>query len=263
MLLQTVTIGAATLMLGDCIERMRELPDASVDLVLTDVPYSSGATREAGRTAYNKTMTPGTKGGRDQWFGSDSLSTRGFMSLIRSCAVEWQRVLVPGGHLLCSIDWRMEDNLVEAVDEEHRRELYLKAGAYDSVESADLRRIGPVTWDKTYFGMGQYFRRQSEFIHHFTKGKGNLPLRRNVPDIVRCPPVRMGLHPTEKPDGLLGELITTVCPEGGTVLDCFAGSFSTGVAAVTRGRRFIGIEREQRFFETGWQRLADLNGWPT
>ncbi|CAO3352002.1 DNA-methyltransferase [Azospirillum melinis] len=270
-MLQSVTFGAATLMLGDCIERMQELPDSSVSLVLTDVPYSSGATREAGRTAYSKTMTRSTKGGGDRWFGSDSLSTRGFLHLLRSCAMEWQRVLKPGGHVLAFIDWRMGDHLADAIDQrdysmvsygdltaDEQRALFLNGDAADAMESADLRRVGLLVWDKTYFGMGTHFRHQHELIHHFTKGKGTEPLRRNVANVLRHAPIRLGAHPTEKPVGLLAELIGTVCPPGETVLDPFFGSASTGHAALTAGRRFVGIERDRRYFEAGWQRLANL-----
>lgn len=253
----SVTIGAATLMLGDCIDRMRELPDSSVSLVLTDVPYSSGATREAGRTAYGKTMTRSTKGGGDRWFGSDSLSTRGFLHLLRSCAMEWQRVLKPGGHVLAFIDWRMGDHLADAIDGGEAA-LFLSGHAADAMESADLKRVGLLVWDKTYFGMGTHFRHQHELIHHFTKGKGSEPLRRNVANVLRHAPIRLGAHPTEKPVGLLADLIGTVCPVGETVLDPFFGSASAGHAALTTGRRFIGIERDQRYFEAGWQRLANL-----
>lgn len=256
-MLHTVTVGAATLMLGDCIERMRELDDASVSLVLTDVPYSSGATREAGKTAFSKTMTRSTKGDPAQWFGSDSLSTRGFLHLLRGCALEWRRVLKPGGHALCFIDWRMGDHLADAVDPGAPDDLWLRGAAGDAMESADLRRVGLLVWDKTYFGMGTHFRLQHELIHHFSKGKGDPPLRRDMANILRHPPVRKGLHPTEKPVGLLTDLIGTLCPVGETVLDCFAGSASTGEAALSSGRRFIGVERDERYFEAGWKRLAD------
>ncbi|MGF7175861.1 DNA-methyltransferase [Azospirillum doebereinerae] len=257
----TVTIGAATLMLGDCIERMRELPDASVDLVLTDVPYSSGATREAGKTAFNKTMTRSTKaGGRERWFGSDCLGTRGFKELLRTCALEWQRVLVSGGFVLSFIDWRMKHDLMDAVEEaaaEHRW-MELEGPAYDAVESADLKRSTEIVWNKMVMGMGRQARRQHENIMVFSKGTGRDGFNHRTGSVLSHKPVRLGLHPTEKPVGLLVELIELHCPPGGTVLDPFFGSCSTGHAAVSTGRRFIGVERDRRFHEVGWKRLADL-----
>lgn len=57
------------------------------------------------------------------------------------------------------------------------------------------------------------------------------------------------LHPTQKPVDLLQFLIRTYCRPGGTVLDFCMGSGSTGVAAVSAGRRFIGIEKDPGYFE--------------
>ncbi|HYH38267.1 MAG TPA: DNA methyltransferase, partial [Azospirillum sp.] len=226
-------IGPATLIHGDCVEAMRTLPDCSVDVVLTDPPFSSGATREAGKTGFNKTMTRGTKAeGRDRWFGSDSLSTSGISFLLRACALEWQRVLVPGGHCLVFTDWRMAAHFGDA----------MRLG--DAIESADLRRAGLLVWDKEVFGLGRCFRNQHELILHFTKGVGREPLRRDVGNVIACKPVRKGAtHPTEKPVALLETLLSVVCPEGGTVLDPFFGSASSGAAAVGTGRRWIGVER--------------------
>lgn len=55
---------------------------------------------------------------------------------------------------------------------------------------------------------------------------------------------------------LLKNLIA-ICPEGGTVLDCFMGSGSTGVACKETGRDFIGIELAPEYFKTAQERLAD------
>lgn len=255
-----VVIGGATLMLGDCIERMRDIPDASVDLVLTDVPYSSGATREAGRTAFNKTMTRSTRGDRSRWFGSDSLGTRGFLSLLRLCALEWQRVLVPDGYAVSFIDWRMKHTLGDAVEDAaaHARSLGLEGEAYDTIESADLHRVDELVWDKAIFGMGRGARRQHENILVFAKGKGRDGQNHRTGTVLTCKPVRLGLHPTEKPVKLLSDLIGLYCPPGGTVLDPFFGSCATGDAALTSGRRFVGIERDSDYFGVGWQRLTDL-----
>jgi site-specific DNA-methyltransferase (adenine-specific) len=233
--LRTETLPNATLYQGDCLEVMRALKAESVDLVLTDPPFSSGTRREAAK-GIRKSMNRGTEGA--EWFGSDSLTTNGFLFLLRSCALEWNRLLKPGGHVLCFIDWRMEATLA------------------DAIESADLRRSGLIVWDKTFFGMGSCFRNQHELILHFTKGVGAAPQRRDVGNVIRAKPIRNGDHPTEKPDELLGVLLEVTCPEGGTVLDSFFGSGSTGAAAVKRGRQFIGIEREAPYFEIAKARIA-------
>ena len=64
-------------------------------------------------------------------------------------------------------------------------------------------------------------------------------------------------HPTVKPTNLMRYLCRLVTPAGGTVLDPFMGSGTTGVAAVQMGCRFIGIEREPRYFEIACRRIED------
>jgi len=64
-------------------------------------------------------------------------------------------------------------------------------------------------------------------------------------------------HPTVKPTNLMRYLCRLVTPAGGTVLDPFMGSGTTGVAAVQMGRRFIGIEREPKYFEIARRRIED------
>jgi site-specific DNA-methyltransferase (adenine-specific) len=64
------------------------------------------------------------------------------------------------------------------------------------------------------------------------------------------------LHPTEKPPGILAPLIEYACPPGGLVLDPFAGSGSTAVAARLTGRRAVLIEADERYCEVIARRLA-------
>lgn len=215
-----------TILQGDAVERMRELAEASVDVVLTDPPFSSGTRRE-GAKGVRKSMTRET--GDAEWFGSDSLTALGFAHLMRIAALEWHRVLVPGGHALVFIDWRMSAHLSAAI------------------ESADLRAAGELVWDKDSFGMGSCFRNQHERILHFTKGVGREPMRRDVGNVLRCPAVRAGKHPTEKPVPLLRRLLSVVGARDGVVLDSFAGSGSTGVAAIQEGMSAILVEREPQY----------------
>lgn len=220
---------------GDCLEQMRLMEDCSLDAVITDPPYSSGTRREASK-GLRKSMTRGTED--EAWFATDCLTTNGFMWLMRECAIQWQRILKPGGHVLCFIDWRMMPALSGAI------------------ESADLRNVGLIVWDKTYFGMGTHFRNQHELILHFTKGKSPTPQRRDVGNVISCKPIRGGVHPTEKPVQLMRTLVTAVSPAGGLVLDPFTGSGATGVAALEEGRRFIGIERDAQYASIAMDRLS-------
>lgn len=65
------------------------------------------------------------------------------------------------------------------------------------------------------------------------------------------------LHPTQKPEKLLEELIEKYSDSGATVLDCFMGSGSTGVACVNTGRNFIGIEIDETYFNIAKKRIEE------
>jgi site-specific DNA-methyltransferase (adenine-specific) len=65
-------------------------------------------------------------------------------------------------------------------------------------------------------------------------------------------------HPSQKPVDLLEYLIKTYTNEGETVLDNCMGSGSTGVAAMNTGRKFIGIEQDEKYFEIAKQRINDV-----
>lgn len=224
---------------GDALTELRKLPDESVDAVITDPPYSSGTRKEGGK-GLRKSMKRGIDDGI--WFSSDSMTVLGFSWLMRESAIEWKRILKPGGHILCFIDWRMYPHL---------------AGA---IESADLRHVGVLIWDKTYFGMGAYFRNQHEFILHFSKGRGANPIRRDVGNVLSYAPIRNGEHPTEKPVDLMATLVSVLVPPRGVVLDPFAGSGTTGIAAVRLGREFIGIDLNPQYCEMAKQRIYGTLG---
>lgn len=221
---------------GDVLETLHALQPLEADAILTDPPYSSGTRREGAkgvRKAMNRTVDD------DEWFTTDCLTTDGFVWLMRAAAIEWKRHIVPGGHVLSFIDWRMALPL---------------AGA---IESADLRKLGMLIWDKTYFGMGAYFRNQYEVILHFTHGRSLPPYRHDVGNVLRCPPVRDGDNPTQKPVPLLCDLLSVVCPPDGLVLDTFMGSGSVLVAARNLGIRAVGIDVEERACEQAARRLED------
>ena len=226
---------SVTLYLGDALEVMSQLTPASIHAVLVDPPFSSGGRRENARSL-RKSMTRATED--NDWIMGDAMSTPGFAYLMRECGMAWRRLLVEGGHALAFIDWRMWGTMAAAL------------------ESADLRQHPLIVWDKGRLGMGAIFRNQHELVVHMSKGNPNPPQRRDVPNVLRFPPTANENHPTEKPTTLLHRLLSVVTPPGGQVLDCFAGSGSTLVAAKAGGYRAVGVEGDERYCEIAARRLA-------
>lgn len=224
-----------TLYHGDALVVMSHLDPGSVDAVLTDPPFSSGGRRENARSL-RKSMTRATED--NDWIMGDAMSTPGFVHLVRECGLLWRRVLVDGGHALAFIDWRMWPTMAAAL------------------ETADLRQHPLLVWDKGRIGMGAIFRNQHELIVHMSKGNPNPPRRRDVPNVLRYPPTANENHPTEKPTALLETLASVVAPSGGLLLDCFAGSGSTGVAAKALGLKAVLIEGDERWCEVAANRLS-------
>jgi len=226
---------------GDCLEVLRGIAAGSVDAIVTDPPYCSGGFSEAQKkSATHQGLRSETiADGKARWFTSDAMTTNGFLYLMRAISNEAMRLLKDGGSMVCFCDWRMYPMLSGAL------------------ESSGLRLQNMIVWDKGGAGLGRGFRPQHELMIHLTKGVGVYHSMRgvNVYGAKRVHSTRRE-HPTQKPVELMAELIDVVCPLGGVVLDPFAGSGSTGVAAVASSRRFIGIERDAEFCGTAARRIG-------
>lgn len=231
----------ANLYLGDCIDVMREsVMDSSVDAVITDPPYCSGSVSEASRAAAKGQGLRSENIGRFGWFKGDNMGTSGLVFLLRSVAWEAQRVLKPSGSLIMFCDWRMLPNLAPAI------------------ESVGFRYQNMIVWDKGAMGLGTGFRAQHELAMHFTNGAPSYHSK-SVSNVIKSS--RVGAkereHQTQKPIDLMQKLIEVTTPPDGVVLDPFMGSGSTGVAAVSAGYQFIGIERDQEYFEIARRRVLE------
>lgn len=223
---------------GDYLEVLPTLAEGSVDAVITDPPYCSGAISEAHRTRAPGQGLRSENFRRFGWFVGDNMGTAGLAWLLRSLAVQCQRVVKRTGSLLLFCDWRMLPTLGPAV------------------ESAGLRYQGLIVWDKGSMGLGNGFRKQHELIMHFTFGAPKYH-DASVGNVIRCSRVRAAdrYHQTEKPVGLLAKLVAVTTPPGGAVLDPFAGSGTTGLACLQEGRDAILIEREPAYVEIIRRRL--------
>ncbi len=225
--------GGVTIFHGDCRDILPQLE--SVDLVLTDPPYCSGARRDADRQVRGAMLRSLED---EDWFSNDAMTTWGFEWFLRSMLTQLRPRLLKGSHLYFFTDWRMQPVL------------------YAMLESCGFRVNHSLVWDKGHFGMGAYWRNQHEHIVFASLGMPNEMLDHGRGSVLTCRAVSPDsrIHPTEKPIELIREIITAV--PGDLILDPFMGSGTTLRAAKDLGRRAIGIEIEEKYCEIAVKRLA-------
>ena len=220
---------------GDTLLALRELGAGTVDAVVTDPPYSSGGAFRSDRA--RPTGDKYLKGSQLPDFYGDNRSERGLLAWASLWLAECWRVTVDGGAVAVWTDWRSLPTITDAV----------QCGGYS------WRGIG--VWRKpqgrsrpTAGGLWN----DTEFIVWGSKGRRSGAC---LPGVWEAASPRDKLHQTEKPQAALRDLVR-FAPEGGLVLDPFAGSGSTGVAALMAGRRFIGIELSGEYVDISRRRLA-------
>jgi site-specific DNA-methyltransferase (adenine-specific) len=224
---------------GESLAILRTLSDASVDAVITDPPYSSGGQSAGARAAepaqkYGTTRTYPT-------FTGDNRDQRGWAFWCALWLSECLRIARPGSPIVMFCDWRQ---LPLATD-------VLQAGGW--VWRGTLPWVKPGARPQK----GR-FTNQAEYA--VWGSAGPMPAHRGVgvlPGAFQHPVKQADkFHLTGKPTALMGEIVR-ICVPGGTILDPFAGSGTTGVAAIHHGYSFIGIERELAYVEVSRQRLIE------
>lgn len=228
---------------AEALSFLRTLADASVDAVITDPPYCSGSQTMAGRAqpTGKKYVNAGQKDVLPDFEG-DFRDQRGFSTWAERWLAECFRVLKPGGVLLTFIDWRMLPTMT------------------DAVQVAGLVWQGLVVWDKTPGCRPQRgrFRSQAEYV--VWASRGSLRTREHpvvLPGVFSVMPRAGGKHhQVGKPEPLMEQLVRIV-PPGGTVLDPFSGSATTGLAAVRAGLSFVGCEMSRGYYEVAKRRLEE------
>lgn len=212
----------------DAVAFLRELPDASVDLIVTDPPYES---LEKHRRIGTTTRLKHSKASSNDWF--PIFPNARFGELFG----EAHRVLKRHRHLYLFCD--AETMFV----------------ARPEGEAAGFRFWKPIVWDKVAIGMGYHYRSRYELVLFFEKGRRKLN-DLSVPDIVTARRVHRG-YPTEKPVALSEVLIGQSTQPDELVVDPFMGSGSTGVAALGLGRRFAGNDLSPGAVELARGRLEE------
>jgi len=127
----------------------------------------------------------------------------------------------------------------------------------DAWRRAGFRMVGHIVFRKRYASKSRYLAYCHESAYLLAKGRPPLPAT-PLPDVMDWSYTGNKLHPTQKPVDVLAKLIQTFSAPGATVLDPFAGSGSTCEAARRTGRRYLGIELDERYFEGAVARLTAL-----
>lgn len=223
-----------TLYKGEALAVLRELPDESIDAVITDPPYSSGGMVRGDRTAKpDSKYTQSESQGRWTDFTGDNRDGHGWAYWCALWMSECRRLVKPSGYFLSFTDWRMLPTLT------------------DAIQAGGFAWRGIVSWDK---GEGAraphtgFFRHQCEYIVWGTNGV-TVPAEHggHWPGVFRQTVKQSDKHHmTGKPTTLMRELCQIV-PEGSTILDPFAGSGTTLRAAADVGRKAIGCELVEEY----------------
>jgi len=235
---------SAWLMKGDCLERMKEIPSGSVDMVLTDPPYGTTACKwdsiiplEPMWEQLKRIIKP--SGAivmtASQPFTTTLISSN--MKMFKYCWV-WEKSRFANQMLAKKQPLKIhEDVIVFSVGSP----VYYPQGL---IECNKTTKQGSLVTDNNGGGI-----RKTEYLQTHT----------NYPKTIqRFSSEGKTVHSTQKPVALMEYLIKTYTNENETVLDFTYGSGTTGVACKNTNRKFIGIELDDHYFEIGKNRiLAD------
>ena len=218
-----------TVVNGDCLDYLGQIPDNSIDLILTDPPYniaqySTGNINLPGRSALNNDLA--------EW---DLIPIDPFDLL-----PDFKRIIKPDGNIFVFTSYNLIGKWHEAFDSE-----------FDTFQFFIWHKTNPAP---KIFKNG--FLNSCEMIAcMWNKGhKWNFSDQRNIcmkPERLSEPK-----HPSQKPVRLLEHIVSIASNENDVVFDPFMGVGSTGVAALRNKRRFIGIEIEKSYFDAAEMRIG-------
>jgi DNA modification methylase len=224
--------------LGDCLEVMKQIPDKSVDLVLTDPPYGTTACSWDSVIPFEPMWEQLFRIRKESsgvvLFGSEPFSSQLRISNLKNFKYDWI--------------WKKD---------QISNPLLAKVGALKNHE------IVSVFFKNNYYPQGlipiSFDRKKdkSNIDHLRDSKKAYTQTETNYPKSVIDFPCERGFHPTQKPVDLLEYLIKTYTKENETVLDFTMGSGSTGVACKHLNRSFIGIEKDETYFNIAKRRIEN------
>jgi DNA modification methylase len=225
---------------GDCLEIMKNIPDNSVDMILTDPPYGTTKCKwdsvipfEPMWEQLNRIIKPN---GAILLFGSEPFSSALRMSNIKNYKYDWVWDKKQAGNVLNAKKQPLKtfENIIVFNSKTYypimrKGKMRKKGGLNKQPEITGKVKLDYMTYNDEYYPIA---------ILEFSNAD-----KRNR------------LHPTQKPVALLEYLIKTYTQEGETVLDFTMGSGSCGVACINTNRNFIGIELDENYFNIAKERI--------
>jgi modification methylase len=240
---------------GDCLERLKELPSASVDLVFADPPYNLQLDRALLRP--NNTVVDGVDDAWDKFtsFADYDRFSRGWLA-------ECRRLLKPDGAI-----W-----VIGSYHNIFRLGVALQDLGFWLQNDVIWRKVNPMpnfrgkrftNAHETLIWAGRDRRSRVTFNYDALKASNDdLQMRSDWLFPICSGPERLKddggrkAHPTQKPEALLHRILIATTNPGDVVLDPFFGTGTTGAVAERLGRRWIGIERERDYVAAAEERIA-------
>lgn len=240
-----------TLYHGDCLEEMNKIPDKSIDMILCDLPYGTTVCSWDVIIPFDKLWDHYKRIIKDN--GSIVLhASQPFTSILICSNLDWFKhewiwIKNKGSNYL---------NAKRQPMKEHEQILVFSNGKYTYNRIFEERsELGKQRYKYGYNSkklQSDNYGMQPNNTYILDK---NLRIPRSYQKFV----LERGLHPTQKPVLLLEYFIKTYSNENETVLDNTMGSGSTGVACLNTNRKFIGIEKDDKYFEIAKKRLEENN----
>jgi DNA modification methylase len=233
---------------GDCLELMKSIPNKSVDMVLTDPPYGTTQCNWDSTIPFDlmwgQIIRVTKEHGAICLFGSEPFSSHLRLSNLKMYKYDWVWDKVN------KFTGALNANKMPMLDYELISVFYKKQPLYN-------KQLREGTY-KTRHG-GNRNTESTNFVKPL-EDYGREVVGLNPKRIISFPShsTKDILHPTQKPTSILEYLIKTYTNENETVLDFTMGSGSTGVACKNLNRNFIGIEKDEKYFEIAKKRINNI-----
>ena len=242
---------------GDCLEIMKDIPDGSIDMILCDLPYGTTACKWDSVIPFKPLWESYERIIKDDGaivlFGSEPFNSALIMSNPNLFKYEWIWVKNRAtGHVHAkNKPMKQHENIC----------VFSKGATIHASQSKNRMIYNPQGLVKMPDGtIRKRNDKGDDTVMSHRKSHHSTPYEQTgYPTSILHFDIEMGdkrFHPTQKPVALLEYLIKTYSNEGETVLDNCMGSGSTGVACINTGRNFIGIEKDEKYFNIAKERLG-------